>query len=192
VLAVKRATALVLIVAFLYLVYETGANHNLTAGWLLFVAGSIVAIVQGVRFRRREPYLVAMYRFGMPFTGMGQTLTFLSIPFGLLFLAWLLIAGFVASTSDLAAWPHWARSIAVWGSFSYLFIVMGASLIASYAEPRWMLPRWLQEEKARPDYRPRPRDWFDRLKLIGAVLFIVAGLLAAYSGVLGTQGVRGL
>lgn len=190
-MVLRRAIALVLVVVFLFLVYQSGAQHDLAAGWLLFVLGCIIAIIQGVRFRRGEPYLVAIYRYGMPFTGMGQTLPFLSIPFGLLFLAWLLLAGLVASTSNLSEWPHWARSIAVWGSFSYVFLVMGASLLASFAEPRWLLPRWLQEEKARPDYRPKRRDLFDRLKLVGAALFIAAGAFAAYAGVLGVQGVRG-
>ena len=186
----NRVLVIASVVVFFAIGIYGGATHDLRAGWLWAVLGCIVFIVQGLRFRRGVPSVVAIYWSGMPGTGLFRSAPLLAIPFAPLFVAWLILAGLVVTGSDLTAWPHWARSIAVWGSFAYLFGVMGLALVASYAPPRWLLPDWLKEAGARS---PRPkRNWFDYATLIGGLLFVGSGAFAVYAAILGTQGVRGL
>jgi hypothetical protein len=187
----RRLVVSVAAAGFVYLGIETGSHRNLQAGWLLFVIGSILAIVQGWRFRRGNRYMLPMY-YSSALPAVARNLPLLGLPFGLLILPWLLAIGSLVAAASPTAWPHWAVSAVFWGSGAYLSFAIGLILVLAYRPPQWLMPAWLRDVNARGIQVPPPTDWFDRVGLAVGVFFLLGTLLFAYAGVLGVMGTRGL
>lgn len=118
----------------------------------------------------------------------------LVMPF--LLIAWFplfLVAGWLLANIDRGLdWPHWAKSVTVWGLGAYLVISFGLTLLFAHQPPSWFMPRWLKDLNRADSYVPPKADWFDLFIWGLGVLFLAAGLMFIVAGYFGATGTRGL
>jgi len=147
------------------------------------IAFVIVGFVVGIRFRLGHRSYVQMMDDEGP--ALIRLMPILGIPVAILSIPLVIGIGVLVERPD---WPHWARSVTLWGTFAWGCAELAVLTLLVYRPPRWLLPRWLLEQDP---FAPIQLRTYNRGPVFAVIVFMLfAGMFvaAAIFGALGTRG----